>query len=339
MKTLTNDFAYQVLLLQAADEGRRDALFGESFERARTATLPFLVGPTCPTIYFEHPLIGEPFLDVTLLYNSLEPKTRIASDLAQGTEGLLEWYSSLPTQTQGVSMGFELDTKDPKPSQAAVHFQPRERTELVRPFFEALGEPERARLYLDLAARMPQGWPLAFFGVFRGRADFPLRVCGYMDPSEAKACAQSPGHLAKRFAEIGFAAFDQAMLEQVCALMAAAPGGIDFQFDVYPDGSLGEVFAIDTQFEIAQPEAVEGAFENGRAGRLMRLLEEWGVADGRWQLGVQAAFARALPVEPEGGGLGRYALTLMPQWAKARWSNAALQPSKLYLLGKAGPIE
>ena len=47
--------AYQVLLLQAADEGRGPALFGESLGRAREAVLPFLVGEHFPIVYLEHP--------------------------------------------------------------------------------------------------------------------------------------------------------------------------------------------------------------------------------------------------------------------------------------------
>lgn len=47
--------AYQVLLLQAADEGRGPALFGESLGRAREVVLPFLVGGHFPSVYLEHP--------------------------------------------------------------------------------------------------------------------------------------------------------------------------------------------------------------------------------------------------------------------------------------------
>ena len=129
------------------------------------------------------------------------------------------------------------------------------------------------------------------------------------------------------------------MLAQVSELMAAAPGSLDYQFDVYPDGSLGDTLGIDAQFEIEQPEAVWESFENGAASKLMQLFEQWGTVDSRWRLGVQATFARAIPVEGEDCSLQRYSFTLMPQWIKARWKNGTLQPSKLYLLGKAGLLE
>lgn len=336
MKPPAHDFAYQVLLLQAADDGRGPVLFGESLKRAREAVLPFLVGPKFPSVYLEHPLIGSPFLDVTVLYDQLEPKTRIASELAEGSDAMLDWFASVCGSNPGICCGFELDTKDPRVPRAAVHFQPRSHIELVPGFFEAIGEPERSELYLGLAARMPKAWQLSFFGAFRGRPGSPLRVCGYLDTHEVRACAEDPSRLAKRFDEIGFCAYDGPMLEQARALMSAAPSSIDFQFDAYPDGSLGSVFAIDARFGIDQPETVRASFSSGAGARLMGLLEGWGAADARWKLGAQASFARAIPVEPEDGSLARFAFTLMPMWVKARWSDGVLQPSKLYLHASAG---
>ena len=335
MKKPTHADAFQVLLLQAADEGRGDILFGESFSRARNSLLPFMVGKAFPNVYFEHPLIGEPFLDVTVLLGELEPNTRIASEAATGTEALLDWYAKVRPEYSDVSCGFELDTKEADLPKAAVHFQPRKHKNLVRPFFEAIGEPERAQLYLDLAERMPEGWPLSFFGLFRGRPGSPLRICGYHSVDDAHAYADGPAHIASVFDELGFSAYNDVMLEQVSELFATVPGATDFQLDVYPDGSLGSTFAIDMQFKIERPEMVRASFKDGRGARVMNLLKKWGIADERWSLSADAAFARALPVELDDGTIGRYAFTLMPQWAKVRWCDGVLQPSKLYMLASA----
>ena len=91
MKALSHSDAYQVLLLQAADEGRGPALFGESVERARDAVLPFLVGEKFPSIYLEHPLIGEPFLDATVLYDDIQSGTRVNSPLAGDHGAMFDW--------------------------------------------------------------------------------------------------------------------------------------------------------------------------------------------------------------------------------------------------------
>lgn len=334
--------AFEAMCLQAADCGRGEILFGECLPRARTALRPFMVGEGFPSVYLEFPLAGAPFLDVTVLYDKLEPGTRIASTAAAGTEALLDWYAKENPNGKGdldVSFGFELDVKDPALPRAAVHFQPRRALGLVEPFCEAAGEPERARLYLDLAARMPAGWPLSFFGMFRGRPGSPLRVCGYLAASEKRACAKDPGRIAGVFDELGFTAYDETMVSRISTLMGATEETVDFQFDVYDDGHLGPTFAVDLQFGIERPEAVGASFRSGPASRVLGLLESWGAADGRWRLGGDAAFARALDVALEDGGTGRYAFTLMPQWAKARWTGGELQPSKLYLLARSQLLE
>ena len=339
MREPTFEQAYQVLLLQAAGEGRGPLLFGDSLERAGEAVLPFLVGESFPDVYLEHPLLGDPFLDVTVLFGPVEPGTRIESPAAGDHAAMLDWFARARGLNDAISFGFEVDTKEERLPVSAVHFQPRVYTELVRPFCEAAGEPQAAELYLALAERMPKSWPLSFFGMFRGRPCAPLRVCGYLAPREREECAVDPDHLAAAFDTVGFSAYNDAMLSQVSALMAAAPGCVDFQFDVYPDGSIGHTFAIDVQFGVEQPKAVWASFDHGPGWGVMNLLEQWGAADSRWKASVQAAFARALPIETAVGERGLYAFSIMPQWVKARWINGLLQPAKLYHLAHSGLLD
>lgn len=336
MKIPSHADAFEVLCLQAADEGRGAVLFGESFERARKVARPFMVGEKLPSVYLEFPLLGEPFLDVTVLMGELPAGTRIDSPAVEGVDGLLEWAGDACKVSDSICFGFEIDAKEASLPAAAVHFQHFAHMELVAPFLEAIGEPERAGAYLDLAARMPQGWPLAFFGLFRGRPQAPLRACGYLDKLEKAACAKDPAHIAAAFDAVGFTAYDDAMLDCASRILAATPGGVDFQFDVFDDGRLGPTFAFDLQFDIAQPEEVRASFADGPAAHVLGLLEDLGVADGRWKLAGDAAFAQAIGVELDSGEAGRFAFTLMPQWVKARWTDCALQPSKLYHLAKAG---
>lgn len=336
MKTPSFADAFEVLCLQAADDGRGPVLFGESLARARREVRAFMVGSKFPDVYFEFPLVGDPFLDVTVLYGELEPGTHIESMAADDSDAMLAWCGSKKKEFGDISFGFELDTKCEELPRAAIHFQPRTHVELVEPFCEIVGEPAYAQLYLETARRMPEGWPLSFFGMFRGRPGAPLRICGYLDVAERDRCANDPCALARAFDAIGFSAYDDVMLQQVSQLMRKAPGSVDFQFDVYPDGTMGDVFAIDLNFDIEQPEAVQGSYATGPAAQVMGQLESWGAADQRWRMGGDAAFARSIPVELDDGGIGLFSFTLMPHWAKARWTKGVLQPSKLYMLGGSG---
>ncbi|MBQ9059331.1 MAG: hypothetical protein IJ125_09125 [Atopobiaceae bacterium] len=327
--------SFAVLLLQAAEDGRGPVLFGDSLSRAREAVSPFLVGEPFPSIYLEHPLMDEPFLDVMVLYGEVEKGTRISSPAAGEHAAMFDWYAQAKQEYTDITCGFELDTKERVLPTSALHFQLREHYELVLPFCESIGEPERAKLFLDMAHRMPPGWELSFFGLFRGRPSAPMRVCGYLNVKEQRACAHNSGKLTELFDTVDFSAYNECMIEQLSTLLAAAPGPVDFQFDVYPDGSLSDVFAIDIQFEIKRPQAVLVSFTEGKAGEVMRLFEQWGAADNRWKMAIESAFARAISVELDKEAMRRYAFTLMPQWAKARWIGAELQAAKLYHLASA----
>ena len=330
--------AFEALCLQAAGNGREAVFFGDCLGRVRKEAAPFLVGEKFPSIYLEFPLLGDPFLDVTLLYNKIAPGTRIDSPAAAGAEDMLDWFAGICDGYDDIACGFELDTSKDVLPVGAVHFQPRSHTELVEPFCAAVGEPERAALYLDLYKRMPDGWKPSFFGMFRGRPGSPLRVCGYLGGVKA-ACAEHPRRMVEVFDHIGFTAYDGAMIERMAELMQASPKSLDYQIDIYPDGSLGSIFALDIQFELETTEAVHESLDGGPGGRALELLESWGIADERWRLISDSAFARSIPVAQADGTEGRYSFVLMPGWAKVRWVNGVLQPSKFYYFAHAGILD
>ncbi len=274
-----------------------------------------------------------------MLYGKIDPGTRIDSPAAGDIGVLMDWYSGADGGPVAASFGFELDTSREQVPMAAIHFQPREHDELVRPFFDAVGESGRADAYFDLVCRLPAGWRPQFFGLFRGRPGSPLRVCGYLSDEEQELCAHDSARLAEVLAHAGFSATNEKMLAQTRELLAAAVGDVDYQLDLYPDGTLGDTFALDVEFKMETPQAVRDSFREGPAARVMRLLEGWGVADERWRLIPQASFARSLPVERENGEQALYTLTLMPGWAKLRWRRGELQPSKFYFYADAGILK
>ena len=339
MKVPTHADAFEVLCLQAASDGRNEVLFGDCLQRARTSLRPFMLGREFPYVYLEFPLIGDPFMDVTMLYGLVDQGTHVDSPAAPHSDELFDWYAPLKRTFNDIAFGFELDVENPELPAAAVHFQPRAHRELVEPFCSVAGESERAALYLDLAERMPANWDLSFFGMFRGRPGSPLRVCGYLLPEEVSRCAEDAHHLPDVFGTVGFTAYDDAMLEQVRTLLAACSTYVDYQFDVYPDGSLGDTFALDIELDEKNPRAIQQSFSSGMSAQIMGMLEAWGAADERWKRAGSVGFARALPVELDDGSMGRYSFALMPHWLKARWRGGVLQPSKLYLSARAGLLD
>ena len=304
----------------------------------RDAALPFLIGEKFPEIYLEFPLAGKPFLDVTLLYGELDEDAHIDSALAAGCEDVISFYARERIKDESIGFGFEIDCSGPHPSAAGVHFQPRSRTELVEPFCEVAGSLGKAALYLAQDKRMPQGWPLAFFGMFRGRADSPLRVCGYLKEQERRACAADPNRLACALGQAGFTAYDETMLAQASCILGLAPADADFQLDVLGDGSLGDMFAIDVRFDQLSSAEVRKSFASGAGAAIMAKLREWGIADGRAAHVADMAFTRGVNVQRDDGSSVPFGFSLVPGWLKVRWRGGVLQPAKMYMEASAGPV-
>jgi len=336
MRIPSNEVACQVLFLHAAGDGRGTVLFGENWKKTCNRVLPFVEGVRFPTLYFEFPLSGDPFLDVTVLYGEMKAGTRFHSEAAAGTERMIDWYAQVRPRHGGISFGFELDTGSDASAPAAVHFQHRKHIQLAEGFCEAIGDLAAGRLYMSLAARMPAGWAPAFFGMFRGRPGSPLRVCGYLNREERQRCAENPSCLAEVFRQTGFRAYDDGMLHRIAALLALAPHDADYQFDIYPDGRIGDTFAVDVGFGLKESEKLKSSFARGACGEVLQMLEAWGAADARWHLAAGTCLTRALPAEDENGQIKDYALTVTPQWVKARWRGGVLQNAKLYCRGSAG---
>ena len=337
MKIPSNALACRTLFLQAATDRRGPVLFGDNGKRACEAILPFLEGVPFPEIYLEFPLAGDPFLDVTILYGEIKPGTRFDSPSAAGTEEVIDWFAKARAECSDISFGYELDTRgNASPGSAAVHFQPRTHNELVMPFCRALGREDAGRLYTDLASRMPEGWPLSFFGLFRGRPDSPLRVCGYMDYPEKQRCSEDSSRLEIVFRTLGFRAYDSLMLSRISAALAVSPAAVDFQFDILPDGTLGSTFAIDIGFRTEQSEAIRSSFLDGPFAKVMNLFESWGIADSRWKLVSDISLTRSIPVEDEEGRTHPFGLVIQPHWIKIRWIDGVLRNAKMYCLAHAG---
>ena len=331
-KELTFNEAMQIILLHAAEDGRGKILFGDSLERVERILPPFLSGDVFPHVYLEFPLLGQPSLDVSVLYRRESGRLRVNAPAAAGTGGMLDWFAGASGNCPDICCGYELDTGlRSDPGMAAVHFQPRDHQKLVEPFCASLGEEAQGALYLSAAKRMPAGWPLSFFGIFRGRADSALRICGYLDREEQERCAGEPGRIRSVFRELDFPGYSDEMPEQVSLLLKAAQGhAVDFQFDLQRDGKLTGKFALDVGLNLSTPKKLHAAFTDGEHAKIRQLLEDWNITDSRWQTALDMCFAWKLPVEKADGSSGICRLLLLPAWIKVRWINGILQPAKMY---------
>ena len=161
MKEPNNQRAFEILCILIASDGRGDSLFGDDIKRLPERIAPFLSVDPFPSIHLEFPLLGRPYTDVTVLYRTVEPGTRMITPAAGDCSKLLEWYADVCRKYPKISFGFEMDSALGH-SGAAFGFQPREAAELVRPYCEITETTEQGERYLRAAERMPEGWPLSF---------------------------------------------------------------------------------------------------------------------------------------------------------------------------------
>ena len=329
---------FDALCSIAAGDGRGEALFGSSFDIARDAYERTLIGDGYPAAYIEFPLLGSPGFDLLSVHGTVQPGSRFAPGAGFGYQAMFDWFSGVYDRGVNASCGIELDTSVGETERAGVYLQYREHTDLIAPFLESIGEEARAESFLAVADRMPEGWPPAYVGLFPGRAGTPLRIGGYLGGAIQKACAEDPALLAAQFDHIGFAAYDDEMLSRCCALLSLAPSA-DFQFDIMPDGTLGDVFGLSLSFNETKPREARVCMESGYGARICRNLQEWGLADERWRLIAGAAFARHVPFDREDGSQGRFALCCLFNYAKVKFAGTVAQPAKFYLRMSAGEVQ
>ncbi len=329
---------FDALYLIAAHDGRGEALFGDSFDIVRNVYERTLIGDEYPAAYLEFPLLGTPGLDLLSVHSTVKPGARFAPKAGFGYQAMFDWFSGICDTNSSAICGIELDTSTGETERAGVYLQYRHSPDLIEPFLASIGEEARTESHRAVAKRMPKGWPPAYVGLFPGRAGTPLRIGGYLEHTVQQACADDPSLLASQFDQIGFAAYDRDMLSQCSKFMSLAPA-VDFQFDIMPDGSLGDVFGLSLSFNETAPRQARACMERGYGAQICNTLQEWGLADERWKLIAGAAFARHVSFDREDGTQGRFALCCLFNYAKVKFASAVAQPSKFYLRLHAGEVE
>ena len=327
---LTNDLIYELMCRRVLNDTDTSMLFGDCFSRMRASVPPFLIGDVFPEVYFEFPLKGDPFGDVSILYGDLDPGCTIDSDYAGDCNAMLGAYSVMRKENHDASCGFELDTSSPVPGNAAVHFEPYSHTDLVIPFCDSIGARSYGELYLKAYRRLGPDLTPSFFGVFRGRGDAPLRVCGYIEKPLQKLLCEGSQNVKKIFDKKGFGSYNEDMLRQISEAMNTAPIGVDYQMDVYPDETLGDMFSLDIALLENASDAVRRSLSDGASSRVISFLHKYGIADDRTSALSDIAASFAVPDQKKDGSSAVRTFIIKPAWIKVRWRAGKLQNAKCY---------
>ena len=85
---------FDALYSIAADDGRGEALFGNSFAVARDAYKRTLIGDGYPDAYFEFPLLGSPGFDLLSVHRTVQPGSCFAPRAGFVYQAMFDWFAS-----------------------------------------------------------------------------------------------------------------------------------------------------------------------------------------------------------------------------------------------------
>ena len=314
---------YDMVYALAARDGREAALFGASAPLMHEAFVRSLAGEGYfPELWFELPLAGEPWCDIHALVS--------AGDLDAGAaygDAAFAWFAAQERRdVRQLALSWDCGAGELL-GPAVQLLVTRDNADVTCGFLEAAGRGDAAEAYRTFVSRLPGDWFACYTGVFPQRREPHLRVECIPSAGLQRAYAENTGLLEAHLRQVGFAAFDDALLER-CRLLAGTPFGIEFQFDVEPSGAAGSTLGVSLRFAPPSGEGVPHSFD--AAAPLMEQVEAWGLADGRWRLLSDTAFAKRLTTG------GEFALLwCFPAFLKLRWRDGAPLDAKAYLIAGA----
>ena len=325
---LDRTMVYNIMYALAALNGREEALFGQCAPLAYQAFAGSLAGEAFPEVWFEIPLAGDPWFDIHVLTSreGLDSHALFEHAAPPFHPHLFEWFANQESGVRQLALSHDI-SKGCADNPAAQLLVSTYDSGVTCGFLEAAGKPDAARAYRAFAERLPKGWFACYTGVFPNRPDMTLRVECIPDPELQSAYAHDASLLEAHLRQVGFDHFGDTLLAR-CQALAKTPFEIEFQLDVAPDGTANPTIGASVRFACPPGDEHWRAFEaEGEAGELMQLVESWGLADDRWRLLPETAFAKRMAHQGEGATYFCY-----PAFLKLRWRAGEPLDAKAYLI-------
>ncbi len=322
---------YDILYALAARDGREAALFGNCAPLAHEAFVRSLAGDYFPEIWFEVPLAGEPWFDLHTLvaYDDLDAGMTFVPETCGFCPEAFLWFAAQKDGVRQLALSWDVSSGDVQ-HPAVQLLVGNGGVPAMCGFLEAAGRADAASAYAAFAERLPEGWFPCYSGVFPRRSTPFLRVECIPGFELQQAYAQDPALLEVHLCQTGFDCFGQTVLSY-CQVLADTPFGLEFQFDVSPDGRATNTLGASVRFAQAPGTPEWQAFEvDGAAGELMDRVEAWGLVDGRWRILADTAFAKRA-----GRGGEACVLYCYPAFLKLRWRDGEPLDAKAYLIAGA----
>ena len=332
METIPPSFLYDIIYALMATDGREKLLFGSTQPLAHEAFAQSMISEEFPELWFELPLVGEPWFDLHVLA-SHESMGRRVRQQAPGFDysPIYSWFA----EAEGVrQLALSWDVGSSGATAPAVQLLVR--TGDPRPtcdFLEVAGRPDAREAYLAFRKRLPRGWFACYTGVFPNRPSTVLRVECIPNPELQRRYAQDGELLAEHLGQVGLSEPGDTVVSR-CQALAGMPFQFELQFDVDENGQARSTLAASLRFQPPPGSKTCGCYgTDGAARTLMEQVVSWGLADDRWQPLAATAYCKHIKL-----GDSQKQLYAFPAFVKLRWRDGAPLDAKAYLIAGATPI-
>lgn len=340
MRMFDRAMMFDLIYALAARDGRETALFGESAPLARQAFVRSLAGTGFPELWFELPCAGDPWFDLHALASRehLDPFSPFAPETCGNCPGAFEWFAAQERGVRQLALSWDTGsggaTDSADPADPANLADPAVQlltgtgdVEVTGAFLAAAGREDAADAFRLFSERLPESWCACYAGVFPQRTTPFLRVECIPNINAQRVYAEDAALLEAHLRQVGLAALGDTVVPRTHVL-ARTPFRLEFQFDVDPSGRADVTFSASVRFQPPSEERARECFDpNGEAGALMQQVESWGLADGRWRLMAQAAFAQRVSAKDASAVIYCY-----PAFIKLRWKGGEPHDAKAYLI-------
>ncbi|MDO4538138.1 MAG: hypothetical protein Q4B54_08245 [Coriobacteriales bacterium] len=318
---MDNQRLYTLIYALAACNGRDAALFGPSAPCAQEAFARGLCDDIFPELWFELPLMGDPWFDLHMLVarKDMHEGVRFAG-LGGPYADALSWFAQ-SEDTRQLALSF--DTGKGNAQEPALQLLlDRRSMSAAQAFLGAAGHEESFDSYRAFIHSMPSEWYACYLGLFPARTDANwVRVECILNRDAQRAYAHDAELLRSQLAQVGMSATSDVLVNQIQEL-ARSPLPLEFQFNVGADGQALSTMSASLRF---QPEHWRNPGEI--AEPLFRRVYGWGLADERCALLAKTVFSKRATKGDESSRLWCF-----PAFVKLRWTDGVPVDAKTYLM-------
>ena len=325
-------FIYDLLYALVAQNGREAALFGACGPIAHEAFERSLVADAFPELWFELPLLGEPWLDLHALtsYRDVAGKQATFAGLSGVYNDALAWFAGqAPGKVRQLALSYDTHAGDVGSPAVQLLVNGPDPT-VPQNFLAAAHRAELQAAYKSFVRAMPAQWYACYTGVFPGRdaagTDPWVRVECIVGAQCQQAYANDISALAKHLASIGMHNMGSDLVVGVQEL-AKLPFPLELQFNVRPDGTALPALSASVRF---QPRDLLNLSRRDVLLRLLGWVQARGLADDRCELLPQTVFAKRAQRAGEA-----VTISCLPAFIKLRWREGYSPDAKAYLIAQA----